>query len=200
MPRNRLRTGLVTLALLGLLGCDETMMGTGLHETKVLGGTLTIAAPQGYCIDPKASVTRGKSVVALIGRCTARGEVAPAVVSVTIGAPASAGVLVAGPEVLAKFFASTPGRTLLARDGVASHVVVMNTMVSKGTLLVHVKDKTAGEYWRAILALRGRLVTVSASGTEGAPLTSAQGLKLVRDVVSILNSRNPDKAPLAQKL
>ena len=87
---------------------------------------------------------------------------------------------------------------MLSRDGVAGHVVVLQALAAKGALLLHVKDQTAGEYWRAITAIKGRLVTISASGAEGAPLTSDQGLKLVRGMVEMLDKRNPDTAVLAQ--
>ncbi|MBI1170347.1 cation transport ATPase [bacterium] len=199
MTLNRKRLRLALLALIALAGCDGLATGGGLHETTVLGGALTIAAPPGYCINPAASVTRGSAIVALMGRCTARGEVAPAVVSVTVGQAASAGVLVAGPDALARFLTSAQGRKVMARDGVASHVAVIETRIAGEALFVHLNDRSVGEYWRAILALRGRLVTVSASGTEAAPLTPAQGLTLVRDVVTVLDKRNPDKAPPAQQ-
>jgi outer membrane murein-binding lipoprotein Lpp len=190
-------------AALAVAGCDDTAPGPGgaspgMHEVSVLTPAVKIAAPPGYCIDPKASVARGKAVVVLIGRCTARGGVAAALVSMTVGAPASAGVLLAGPDALAKFFTSAQGRRVLARDGVAGHVVVMQAAVREGSLFLHVNDTTAGEYWRAITAIRGRLVTISASGAEGAPLTSAQGLKLVQDMLELLNKRNPDKVIPAQ--
>lgn len=190
----------VLAVLLALAGCDMPLSGTGagLHETTLLGGALKIAAPPGYCIDPKASVARGSAIVVLMGRCTAMGGVAAALVSLTVGAPASAGVLLAGPDVLAKFLTSTAGRRMLSRDGVAGHVVVLQALAAKGALLLHVKDQTAGEYWRAITAIKGRLVTTSASGAEGAPLTSDQGLKLVRGMVEMLDKRNPDTAVLAQ--
>ncbi len=185
---------------LWLTACDLplSLPGSGLHETKVLGGALVIPAPKGYCIDPKASVSHGDAVTVLMGRCVARGETAAAVVSITVGAAASAGVLVAGPDELAKFFTSTAGRRVLARDGVAGHVVVMQALVDQGSLLLHVNDKTAGEYWRVITAIKGRLVTISASGTADAPLTPDQGLKLVRDEQALLSRRNPDKAPPAR--
>lgn len=188
---------LSTVALIGLMGCDAALPvglpGVGLHEIRILDGTVKIAAPAGYCIDPKTSVVRGDAVVVLIGRCTARGGVAAALVSLTVGAPASAGVLLAGPDALAKFFTSPAGRRLLARDGKAAHVAVTRAMVGDSTLYLHVEDRQAGEYWRAITAIRGRLVTVSASGTEGAPLTPDQGLKLVQDTIRLLAERNPDK-------
>lgn len=190
--------GPVLAALVALAGCDLPMPGTGVHETTLLGGALKIAAPAGYCIDPKASASRGSAVVVLIGRCTANGGVAAALVSLTVGAPASAGVLLAGPDALAKFLTSTAGRRMLSRDGVAGHVIVLQALVSKGSLLLHVKDQTVGEYWRAITAIKGRLVTISASGAEGAPLTPDQGLKLVRSMIDLLDTRNPDNAIPAQ--
>lgn len=186
----------------GLAACDGTLPGTGLHETTVLQGALKIPAPQGYCIDPEASEAHGDAIVVLIGRCTTRGGasggVAAALVSITVGGAASAGVLVAGPDALAQFFTSTAGRKVLARDGVAAHVVVLQAQVDKGSLLLHLNDQTTGEYWRAITAIKGRLVTISASGAEGAPLTPDQGLKLVRDELALLARRNPQKVMPAQ--
>lgn len=190
------------LALIGLMGCDDglpgVLPGAGLHEISILDKTVTIAAPQGYCIDPKTSVVRGDAVVVLIGRCTARGGVAAALVSLTVGAPASAGVLIAGPDALAKFFTSPAGRRLLARDGKAAHVAVTRALVGGNTLYLHVEDRQAGEYWRAITAIKGRLVTVSASGTEDAPLTPEQGLKLVQDTIRLLAERNPEAGATVQ--
>lgn len=193
---------LSVLALIGLMGCDDglpgVLPGAGLHEISILDKTVTIAAPQGYCIDPKTSVVRGDAVVVLIGRCTARGGVAAALVSLTVGAPASAGVLIAGPDALAKFFTSPAGRRLLARDGKAAHVAVTRALVGGNTLYLHVEDRQAGEYWRAITAIKGRLVTVSASGTEDAPLTPEQGLKLVQDTIRLLAERNPEAGATVQ--
>lgn len=185
------------IASISLSACDEASLaaaGGGLTETRVLGGSLVIPAPPGYCIDPKTSVARGQGVVALIGRCRADGALAPAVVTLTVGGPGSAAVLVAGPEALARYFASPAGRRVLARDGVASHVAVLQTRVDHGALLMQVKDRMAGDYWRAITAVRGRLVTISASGATGAPLTPAQGLKLVRDEAALLVRRNAETA------
>ena len=200
MPIASLLRWLALAAGTALVACDAAVPGGGLHETTVLHGGLKIAAPAGYCIDPKASVARGDAIVVLMGRCTAQGGVAAALVTMSVGAPASAGVLLAGPDALAKFFSSAAGRRVLARDGVAGHVVVMQALVDDGSLLLHVNDQTAGEYWRAITAIKGRLVTISASGADGAPLTPPQGLKLVQDEMALLANRNPDKVMPARKV
>ncbi len=187
---------ILKLALLPLLAaCQMTLPslpGNGLRELKILDKSVTIAAPRGYCIDPKTSVDRGDAIVVLIGRCTGGGQVAAALLSMTIGAPGSAGVLAEGPDVLAKFFTSVPGRKVLARDGVAAHLIVTEAKVGEGSLFLRLKDAETGDYWRAITAIRGRLVTISASGATGAPLTPEQGFKLVLETVELLQKKNPD--------
>jgi hypothetical protein len=192
----------ILLALvLSLAACEWTLPplpGTGLRQIKLFDKTLTVAAPRGYCIDPATSVERGETVVLLIGPCARGGQVAAAVVSLTIGAPGSAGVLAAGPDVLAKFFTGPAGRKLLARDGVAAHVKIERVMVGEGALYLLLQDRAAGEYWRAFSAIRGRLVTISASGALGAPLTAEQGFDLVLELQKTLIARNPDAAPPAK--
>ena len=196
---------LLRFALMGmafaLMGCDPATTGQNLHEIAVFKGALTVAAPQGYCIDKKASVALGPATVLLIGRCNAQGKVAAAVVTLTIGAPASAGVLVAGPKALAEFFASTAGRKVLARDGDPDHVQIVQTQSAGRGLLLHLRDQVTGDYWRAITAIKGRLVTISASGVAGAPLTSAQARGLVMDTMALLDQRNGAKpaAPQAER-
>lgn len=199
ITRRGLGLGLRFVGLLALAGCMISLPMQGVHQLNVLEGTVKIRAPRGYCIDKNASASLGPAIVVLIGRCAAWYPVAPAVVTLTIGAPASAGVLQEGPDVLARYFASEPGRGVLARDGDPTHVEVIETRIADQALLLHVRDLLTGEYWRAITAIKGRLVTISASGVEGAPLASDRGLKLVEDTMQLLVNRNPVKpepAPL----
>ena len=178
--------------MLAVTGCTLTLPSAGLRELTVLDGAVRVAAPPGYCIDKDASVALGPAVVVMIGRCTYGGRVAAAVVTLTIGAPASAGVLVEGPDVLGTFFTSAQGRRILARDGNPGHVQILKQQVFAGALLLHLDDRISGAYWRAITAIKGRLVTISASGTAQAPLTAAQGLALVQDMTLLLAKRNRD--------
>ncbi|MGL6211529.1 MAG: cation transport ATPase, partial [Paracoccaceae bacterium] len=62
------------------------------------------------------------------------------------------------------------------------------------SLLLHVSDRAVGEYWRALVGVRGRLVTVSASGAEGAPLDPAAGRKLLDATLIALEGANPAAA------
>jgi len=185
----RHRYGLLGVAL-ALMGCDPSSTAENLQEVAVLGGAITVAAPTGYCIDKKASVARGTATVLLIGRCNAQGQVAAAVVTLTIGGPGSAGVLVAGPKALGAYFSSDAGRKVLARDGDPNHVAIVQTQAVGRGLMLHLKDQVAGDYWRAITAIKGRLVTISASGVAEAPLTQSQARALVTDTMALFDKRN----------
>ena len=69
----------------------------------------------------------------------------------------------------------------------------LDTVTTKDWLLLHLIDISAGDYWRAIAGMNGRLVTVSASGAIGAPLTPDQGRRLVEATLRALLRANPAK-------
>ena len=185
------------LAALVLAACDLANPLSGPRQVSVLNGSVHVGAPNGYCISPSASQQAADTAVVLIGRCTAEGSVQAALVTVTIGKPASAGVMLAGTDALAAFFASPAGRRALSRDGHVNDVGVVQTVAKRDALLLHLLDRVAGDYWRAITGLNGRLVTVSASGAAGAPLTAAQGRKLVEDTLAALHQANPAARPVS---
>ena len=64
--------------------------------------------------------------------------------------------------------------------------------------LVQVRDRAAGEYWRGIAGLRGRLVTVTAAGpSDAAPLPAAKGRALVEAALAALRRANAGGAVVA---
>ena len=178
---------------LGLAACDPG----GLTAVTVLNGAVTVAAPSGYCVNKdKAQQTKDTAVV-LIGRCLASGLVAPAVISVSVGPAGSGGVMVAGDAALARFFGGPDGLSLLARSGKAKDVALIETRSAPGALLIHLKDAALGSYWRAITALNGRLVTISATGTGtgtgtgGVALDENVSLGVVQQTLGVLQAANP---------
>ena len=186
--RTRFRWAALGL-LLVLAGCDSVAPTT--RQVSVLDGEINIRAPQFYCVDPKSARGGADTAVVLIGRCTEGGHVAAALVTVTIGRAASAGIMLAGAEALRGFLSSPAGRRALARSGRAADVEVLESGVIGDRLLMHLRDREAGDYWRAVIGIRGRLVTISASGAEGAPLSPGQGRKLVDQTVAALVAANP---------
>lgn len=189
--------GVKSLGLIGVLvlaGCVATQ-GAGIRQVALLDGAVVAAAPAGYCIAPGAGQRQADSAVVIMGRCSAAGTAEPAVLTLTVGQAGSAGAMAGGGEALAAYFTSEAGRAALSRSGRAGDVQVISATGVDGAFLVQVRDRVAGEYWRGIAGLRGRLVTVTAAGpSEDAPLPAAKGRALVEAALAALRRANAGEA------
>lgn len=174
-----------------LAGCVAVDNGAALPRAAAfLGGEMKVMAPQGYCIDRAASHDAADGVVVLMGRCSEASTAAPALITLTAGGPGSAEVLGLGGKALSDYFTSSAGRAALARDGRAGSVKVSSAAVSGGVFVMRVSDRRAGEYWRAILGLKGRLVTISVTAPQGAALPADQGRKILDQAVKGFEAAN----------
>lgn len=157
----------------------------------VLGGAMTVAAPSGYCVDKASTRQQDDGAVVLIGRCNGRSGSPPAVISVTMGVAGSAGVMADGGTALSAFFGSTAGRAALSRTGDAASVKILQAAKLDGAFALRIAEKDVGDYWRAVLGLSGRLVTVSVQGPEGAALDGATGQRLLGAAIVAMRKVNP---------
>lgn len=182
-------TGVLALVALGLLG-GCVAPGGGIRQVALLDGAVTAAAPSGYCIAEGAGQRGADNAVVLMGRCSAGSGAEPAVITLSVGAAGSGGAMSDGGAALAAYFQSQDGLAALSRSGRAGDVRLLSAASSGGTFVLHVADREAGEYWRAIRPLRGRLATVSVSGAEGAPISAAEGRALLDAAVAALVAAN----------
>lgn len=185
--------GLLVLPLLWLLAACVAPSGPGVSgkptTLSLLKGEILATAPRGYCADKASSHDNGNSAVILMGRCP--GSAAdPALISVAVGAPGSSAVLKSGAKALSDYFLSPPGRAALARDGRPGSVRVAKTLLSEGALVLRVEDRNAGAYWRAVLGLKGRLVSVSVMAPEGAVLSEAAGRQILDATIAAMQRAN----------
>ncbi|MCL4066617.1 hypothetical protein M3484_08535 [Pseudomonas sp. GX19020] len=186
----------VWLACAALLSACVAPGGTGSGGTgkggamSFIGGEIRIEPPAGYCIHPGASSDSSDGAVVLIGECAAKGAVIPAVISVTIGGEGSAAILQSGAKALSDYFMSRPGRAALARDGNPASVNVRQTALSGGALVMRMFDRQVGEYWRAVLGLRGRLVSVSVMAPETSSLSPEQSRTLLEKSITSIRAAN----------
>ena len=67
---------------------------------------------------------------------------------------------------------------------------VIEAIGAGDALLLHLTDREVGEYWRGVVGVKGRLVTVSATGTPGVPLSPAEGRKLIDRLLAAMASAN----------
>lgn len=162
----------------------------GARMAEILGGQVVAAAPAGYCIAEGAGSAGADTAVVLMGRCSAQTRATAAVFTLSVGEAGSAGVMAAGPDVLAQFFATDDGRAMLSRDGRAEDVTLLQAVGTDMGLILHVNDTAAGDYWRGIIGLRGRLTTLSVAGPEGGALPADEGRRLLDAGLSALKRAN----------
>lgn len=194
--------GLAVLAVTSLSACVElTEMGGGTSSgarssapVTLLHGAMIVQPPAGYCVDPKASHSERDTAVILMGKCTSASEASPALITVTIGGEGSSSVLRTGAKALSDYFRSAAGRAALARNGRADAVRVSRVSIADGALVMRVEDRSIGAYWRAVLGLRGRLVTLSVSAPEGQTLAEETGRSILDRSIAAMRRANPAAA------
>jgi hypothetical protein len=151
---------------------------------------MTVGLAAGYCIDDASSRETADSLVLLMGRCNSSVSESPALLTLSVGPAGSGAGIGQDNAALAAFFTSDDGRAMLSRDGRARDVQVIQAFDEAGIFTMLVRDDAVGEYWRAVTGLRGRLVTLSVSGTEGAPLDAAVGRQLLAKAMAELVKAN----------
>lgn len=182
----------LALALLSISACAGIDIGGASRAVSVQGGAISVAPPPNYCADPKFATDGSGSAVVLMGRCTASSSAHPAVITASVGGDGTGAALDAGPVALTSFFTSDTGRAMLASSGKAGDAIVQASEVEDGAVVLRIKDISLGEYWRAIMALRGRLVMLSATGAGRLALPVDEGRNLISKSMASLRRANPD--------
>lgn len=188
---NKAAFATATLALgAALAGCAGVEMTPASRGVAVLGGAVQVMPPAGYCADPKVGSGGADSAVVLMGRCKAGSTAVPALMTASIGAAGSGAALDAGPVALTRFFSSEQGRGMLASSGQADDVIVTAAQTEETALMLHLQDANLGPYWRAVLAVQGRLVMLSATSVQNVALNPQDGRVLVSNTVVALRKAN----------
>ena len=67
---------------------------------------------------------------------------------------------------------------------------MLEALTAGDAYLLHLSDRTVGEYWRAVVGLNGRLVTISANGAQDAPLAPPAGRAVLDATLIALHRAN----------
>lgn len=136
-------------------------------EPIVLADAVTVAAPAGWCPDPRSGLSDQTGSFLLLAPCRGAPPPTPAILTISVLGAAEAGEV--APDRLDAFFRSEVGRMALSRSGDAGTVRLLQTGVEGDAYFLHVRDsaglpgaEVAPESWRAILPLSGRLVALGA--------------------------------------
>lgn len=192
--------------ILFLSACTLETPGSGPRPPRAVTLPVTglaVSGPNGFCVDPGSIRDGQNGGFVLLGSCTGlsggnnpslKGKTA--ILTLSISGPLSPDESFDAPSVEA-FFASEAGRQALSRSGSSQTVTLIESDVQDGRLWLHARDSApnmlAGqgdEYWRALFVLKGRLVTVTATPFDEAPMSEAGLRKLLERFVSDLERRN----------
>lgn len=198
----------LSLGLMAALGACVALGTGGVQSLAVAGGAVTVQGPEGYCVDTR--VSRPSRGFAALASCALISDIAvvpgiEGLITVQVGSAGSA--IVEGAEQdLARILRSETGAALLASDGAPSSVVMDRVETSAGLVIVHFTDRAPPAIdgleqleWRAFLDINGRLVTIGVRGFQRAPLTPAEGLRLLnRAAYSLRLANSLDTMPETQ--
>jgi hypothetical protein len=203
---SRIRAALALgAALVVLAGCFETQALTsaltrasapGPGSVGVLDGAITVAGPEGFCVDQGATRETGDQAFVLLVSC--QGGRGMPVLSVTVS---DTRVPPGDPEAqlaaLLGFLLTDAGRGQLSRRGTASDVTIRNHRIDGNALWLDLADSGNPEgfapgYWRVVMPLAGRLVTLSAMVADRAPVPGRVAPEALSDLIAVLRRRNLD--------
>jgi hypothetical protein len=191
-------------ACLALAGCFETAPLTqaasrvlapaaGPARVEVLHGSIHVAGPAGYCADVEATRESDIEAFVLLVRCRGTIRPSPVLTATVTRAPASD-----DPEALGRlldFVRSPAGRAQLSRSGDSDDVELIEAAQASGVLWLLIRDSDNPDsfdetYWRAILPLSDRIVTLSVLAAADHPYERDSGLAILRGFVQRMREVN----------
>jgi len=193
---------LLGAALLALSACVPVgMTGTADRAVAVAGGAVTVAGPQGYCVDrgarSDALVLLG-SCAALAGSRSVGGPARPAILTASVAEPPASGIDL---DAMAGFVRSAPGRAALSQSDDPASVTIEEVSASGGVLFIRLSDSAMAKslpvetgYWRALTGLRGYAVTLSVLSPASAPLSPDEQRAVLNAFVARMRAANPPTA------
>ncbi len=177
---------LALVAGLGLGACDEVSLlsaaGGGsepVRVTRLAGGTVYFATPQGYCIDRRSVRSR----FALAGRCDTldvEGFFAAwelAIVTVSL-APAQSGEAALGADTMQS---ALPGSERVIRTIERGGLTYTLLEEPGGTEL----DGVSARHWRTAFVLNGELVSLALYAPQTSEALGQEGARILQEMVGL---------------
>lgn len=191
---------MLSLALGSILSACTTLGPPPTHMT-FASGDVQMAAPDGYCIDRRATREQAAGAFVLLGDCARLQHGQPeAPVPVVLTALVSDPLLVEAtpsPSVLSRYFRSDSGRASMARDGQAGSVAILQSETRGDIFYLKFRDSSEGadpqlaqETWRAFVPVRDRLTVLSVMTLAEQPVSSDAALGVLRSFVSRVQTVN----------
>lgn len=161
----------------------------------VLDGAFTVAGPAGYCVDDTATRDSNNKAFVLLVRCSPTRRNSPILSATVTGLMAPGTADSNSLSRLGAFLETSAGRAQLSRRGSADDVHILQMQVENGALWLRIEDSGNPDtfepgYWRAILPLSERVVTLSVLSARAHPVGEERSLRALRDFVAAMRNRN----------
>jgi hypothetical protein len=182
--------------LLLLLGACVAIPGRQQQEGITLSG-VKLAGPPGFCALPDTRQTIAGAGFVAFAPCDGR---TAAVLSATVGDEGSAEGITLTKDALGPYFVTDQGRAALRGAGNTDVVAVQGVSEHRGSVILRLTRQSGGPpvtAWRALMAVDGRLVTLSLRPRCGQVVATDQGRLQMTRFVDALRRGNatPDPAP-----
>ncbi|SOC13661.1 hypothetical protein [Rhodobacter maris] len=206
-----MRHGWILALAMGVSGCTMALPVPAVFQPPprissnalVFDGNLTLAAPEGYCVDAASRLDGPEAAFVLWGNCAAiaqdpqaRQPHHRALLSATIG-PASREPVARALGRYERFFRSAAGRAAMARSGLAEDLEIIETQRGAQALLLKIADHSAPQnapvepvYWRAITGLSGHVTALSVMPLSGSRIDDATQLALLQAFEESIRAAN----------
>ena len=201
-----LANAVLGLSLLFLTACIENVQLTeaadrglqpasGPTNIAVLNDAVAVAGPVGYCIDTQATRESDIEAFVLLVRCRGTLRPAPVLTATVTGLPAPDSDDPDSLRRLTNFLSTPAGRAQLSRSGDPADVTVQEITYANSAIWLKIEDSGNPSsfdptYWRAILPIAGRIVTLSVLAASEHPLENGSGLATLRRFVTRMRRVN----------
>lgn len=198
----------ILAAVIALSGCMEDVPQAASAEAPsrvvVADGTVIVAGPDGYCVDLEASRDASAGAFVVLGSCAAiAGNPAlpqpqrPAVLTATVSGPGGGAPVSDSLPALDSYFRSDAGRAALARSGRAENVTILQGFSRDGAYILRLRDVSGfsgpalePDYWRAVVDVGDRIVTLSVLAPRGKAHTAEEGLAILTAYLRRIRAEN----------
>jgi hypothetical protein len=201
------RVSALFTAALALAACaGVNYAGPDRAQVSVAGAPVTIAAPQGFCIDPQGTTSGEGGAFVLVSDCgllgVGTGRTPPVGAVMTASVSANPALVAEGGETtlddLEAFLATARGRAVLGRSGDAARTRVLQATRQGDVLYVLVDDRgqqplpgVEPRFWRAFMTVNGRMAALSIQGFQGASPSDRDALRYLAAFAASIRASNP---------
>jgi hypothetical protein len=199
--------GIVGLAL--LMGCQTLPdlagpLNAAPDHVVVTRDNVTVRGLPGYCVDMRHSKRSADQAFILLVDCgllQGKAAAVPAILIATIGRAEGGASVAQSFDQLQAFFTSDAGRAALAQSGHFADVELVKTFKTRSVFYVQARDLGSkampggeGDFWRAVMDVGPRLVSLSVLPAPGETLNLALGEALIREFADVMRVANPLRA------